>query len=224
MHTARAGQPAFFVAHELDRVGQQAEFDALLAGVLGLFGAGRHFGLGAAINQRRGPRSQPPGRPHRVHGGVAAAHHNHVLAPAVVERLVVLVRLVGAHQVHARQKLVGRVDAVEVLAGDAEKLRQSGAGGDENRVVVLVPHQFVDGDALADHHVGLELDAHAAQVVHLALDDGFGQAKLRNAVDEYAADLVQSLKNAHPMAFLDEVSGGAQTGRPAAHNGHALAR
>ena len=33
--------------------------------------------------------------------------------------------------------------------------------------------------ATADDYVGLELDAHAAQVVHLALHDRFGQAKLR---------------------------------------------
>ena len=98
-----------------------------------------------------------------------------------------------------------------MLAGNAEKDRQSRAGGHKDRVVVLVLHQLVDGDALADDHVGLELDAHPAQVVHLALDNRLGQAKLRDAVDQHAAQLVQSLKDAHAMALLDQVSGGAQS-------------
>ena len=129
--------------------------------MLHLFGAGRHLGLGAAIDQRGRPCAQPPRGAHRVHGGVAAAHHDHVAVAAVVDRLVVFRELVGAHQVDAGEEFVGRVDAVEVLAGNAEETRQSRAGGDKDRVVALVAHQLVEGDALADHHVGLELDAHA---------------------------------------------------------------
>ncbi len=76
---------------------------------------------------------------------------------------------------------------------------------------MLVVHQLVDGDAFADDDVGFELDAHAAQVVDFAFDDGLGQAELGNAVDEHAAEFVQGLKDADAMAFLHEIAGGAES-------------
>ena len=101
-----------------------------------------------------------------------------------------------------------------MLAGHAEEHRQARAGGDKDRVVAFVAHQLVEGDALAHDHVGLELDAHAAQVVDLAFDDGLGQAELGNAIDEHAAELVQRLKDAHAMALLDEVAGSRKPAGP----------
>ena len=111
-----------------------------------------------------------------------------------------------------------------MFAGHAEKDRQSRAGSHEDRVVVFVAHQLIDGYALADDDVGLELDAHAAQVVHFFFHNCLGQAELRNAIDEHAAELVQGFKNADAMALLDQVSRGREAGRTAADNGHALAR
>ena len=73
---------------------------------------------------------------------------------------------------------------------------------------MFVVHQLVDSDALAHHHIGLELNAHPAEIIHFALHDGLGQAKLRDAIDEHAAEFVQSFKDAHTMTLLDEVSGG----------------
>ena len=113
---------------------RQQELDALLLGVLGLLGPGRHLGLGAAVDQVAGLRPQAAGGADGVHGRVAAAHHGDVLAPAVEDRLVVTRGIVGAHQVDAGQELVGRVDAVEVLAGDAQELGQARAGGHEHGV------------------------------------------------------------------------------------------
>jgi hypothetical protein len=88
---------------------------------------------------------------------------------------------------------------------------------------VLVAHQLVDGYALADDDIGLKLDAHAAQVVHFALDDRLGQAELGNAVDEHAAEFVQRFEDAHAMALLDQVAGGGEAGGAAADDGYALA-
>ena len=49
-------------------------------------------------------------------------------------RRVVLREAVGLHQVGARQVLVGRVDAVQVLAGNVQEPGQAGAGAQEDGV------------------------------------------------------------------------------------------
>ena len=108
-------------------------------------------------------------------------------------------------------------------AGNAEKLGQSGAGGDEDGIEVLVVHEFVDGDAFADDDVGFKFDAHAAQVVDFSLDDGFGQAKLGNAVDEHSAKFMESLKDTDAVAFLYQIARGGETCRAAADDGNIFA-
>ena len=110
-----------------------------------------------------------------------------------------------------------------MLAGHTEKHRQPRAGSHKNCIVPLDAHQLVECDAFAHHHVGFELDAHAAQVVDFFLHDGFGQPELGNAVDEHAAQLVQRLKDAYAMALLDEIACCREPRRTAAHDGHALA-
>ena len=111
-----------------------------------------------------------------------------------------------------------------MLAGHAEKNRQARAGGHKDRVVAFHAHQLVERDALAHDHVGLEFHAHAAQVVDFFFHDRLGQAELRNAVDQHAAQLVQRFKDAHAMAFLNQIAGGRKPRRPAADDSHALAR
>ena len=97
---------------------------------------------------------------------------------------------IGAHQVHAGQVLVGAVDALEVLAGDAHEHRQAGPVGDEDGVEALFLHQFVDGVGLPDDHVADDLDAQLAELVRLRpVDDLLGQAELGDAVDQHAAGL-----------------------------------
>ena len=56
-----------------------------------------------------------------------------VLAADVVNRLVVIGEAVGLHQVDAGEELVGRVDPAQVLAGDAQELRQPRAGGHQSQ-------------------------------------------------------------------------------------------
>ena len=140
---------------------------------------------------------------------------------AVVDGLVV-VGVVGAHEVGAGKKLIGGIDSVEVLAGDAEELRQTRASGNEDCVVSLDAHQFIERDAFADDHVGFKFDAQRAQVVYFLANDALGQAELWNAVDEDAAELVKRLKDADVMAFLDEVAGCRKTRGTAADDGHAF--
>ena len=83
--------------------------------------------------------------------------------------MVVGVGLVGAHEVDAGEKLVGGVDAVEVLAGNVEELRQTRASGDKDGVKAFVAHELLNGDALAYDDVGLELNTEAAEIGYLAL-------------------------------------------------------
>ena len=56
---------------------------------------------------------------------------------ADLDRRVEVREAVGLHQIDARQELVGRVDAVEVLARDVQEHGQAGAGADEDGVEAL---------------------------------------------------------------------------------------
>ena len=78
--------------------------------------------LGAQAQRRAG----------RVHGHVAAAEHGHLRRP--LERRVAGREAKAAHEVAAREVLVGGVHAVQVLAGDLEEPRQAGAGAHEDGV------------------------------------------------------------------------------------------
>src|SRR6185437_17047913 len=150
LHATRAGQPSLFVAEEGNGIGEHPELNSFFARVLHFLEPCGHLGFRAAVDKRSGPRAQTSGRAHRIHRRIAAADDHYVAVAAVVHRRVAGSRLVGAHQVHAREEFIGGVDAIEVFAGNTEKARQAGAGGNEDRVKVLVAHQFVDGDALAD--------------------------------------------------------------------------
>ena len=151
--------PALLVAEDLDRVDQHLEAHALFLGVLDLLDAGGHF------RRASGGRPAWPGR--RPAAGRCARRpwrccRRRPPRPARPRRTgVSAVGPIGAHQVDAGQVLVGRVDALEVLAGDAQEDRQAGPVGDEDGVEALLVHQFVDGVGLADDHVAVDLDAHA---------------------------------------------------------------
>ena len=127
----------------------------------------------------------------------------------------------GAHQVDAREVLVGRVDALEVLAGDVEEHRQAGAVGDEDGVVV--GGDLVDGDGAPDDDVALDLHAQMAQVLDLAVDDRLGQTELGDAVAKHAAGVVQGLEDVHLVAHAGQLAGGREAARAGADDGDAEA-
>ena len=106
------------------------------------------------------------------------------------------------HQVGTGQVLVGGADAGIALAGDAHKPGQTGAGADEHGLKTHVLHQLVDGEHLADNHIGHDLHAQRFQLVHLALHDGLGETELRDAVDQNAAGGVECLKDGDLIALL----------------------
>ena len=142
--------------------------------------------------QRVADSTDPQRRARGVHRDVAAAQDRHVVAAQ--DGRVLLGEAVRAHEVGARQVLVGRVDAVQVLAGDVDEVGEAGAGRDVDRVESLV-EEVVHGERLSDDGVELELDSHFREVVHLGLDDVLGQAEFGDAVDEDAARLVEGLEH-----------------------------
>ena len=174
--------------------------------------------LAAAVGHDGLPGAHAPRGAHRVHGHVAAAHHDDALS---LQHRRVRVGTEGPHEVDAGEVLVGRVDALEVLAGDAHEDRQPGSHGDEHGIEVLA--QLAQRPGLADDGVDLDGDAQTAQPIDLLLHDVLGQPEFRDAVDEHPARGVEGLEDGHLVAGLGELSGGGQAGRPGADDGDAAA-
>ena len=154
------------VAGDLRRVDEELEYDALPPWHGALPPPAR------ASRPRCGgtPRTRPSA-PSRfaqraaVHRDVAAADDRELVVAQ--HRRVGFGELVALHQIDTRQKLVGRVDAVEVLARDSHEARKPRARADEYRFDSPCSFKVVDGQHAADHHVGLDLDAHGNERVDL---------------------------------------------------------
>ncbi len=90
------------------------------------------------------------------------------------------------HQVEPREKLVGAINADQVLARDFHEMRQPGASAYEHRLEAL-GEKLVQRAGLADNEVRIKLDAQALEPRDFFADDRPRQAKWRNAVGQYAA-------------------------------------
>ena len=182
-----------------------------------LFRPRRQFLFRTAIDDRHfGTEAQ--GRAGRIHRHVSAAHHGD--APADKDRRIAR-RVERAHQVAARQELVGGENPVQALARNAHEPGQAGTGADEDRLETLAVEQFVDGNRTAHHYVGLDRHAESADAVDFRLHHPFlRKTELRNAVLQHAARLVEHFKNRHGITQFRQVAGAGQSGRTAAHDGH----
>ena len=123
------------------------------------------------------------------------------------------------HQIDAREELVGRVHALQALARNAHEPGQARARTDEHRLVAHF-EQLVDGDRLANDHVGLDVDAQLLQAVDLLAHDILGQAEFRHAVHQHTARGGQRLVHRHLIAQLCKVTGRRQPGRAGADDRH----
>lgn len=120
----------------------------------------------------------------------------------------------------AREEFVGRNHAVEVLARDAHEAGQPGTRADEHGGVALFVQQRVDGHGAADDDVGLDLYAQFFDLGDFACHDALlGQPELGDAVDQYAARLVQRLEDLDFIAQFRKVARAGQPGRAAADDG-----
>ena len=69
----------------------------------------------------------------------------------------------------------------------------------------------MDSDGLANDSVSEEVNTHAAEVVYFDINNLVWQTELRNAIFEYSANLVKSLKDINLVAFFYHVAGEGQT-------------
>ena len=122
---------------------------------------------------------------------------------------------IGLHQVDAGQVFICRADALEGFAGDVHEHRKTCAGADKHSLKAHLK-QLVDGQNLADDHVGHDLDALCLQFFDLIGDNSLRQTELRNAVDQNAAGSVQRLKQGHRIALLGKQRRAGQAGRAGA--------
>ena len=146
--------------------------------------------------------AQTLGNAGRVHCDVACADNADV-AEVLNGRIVIVA--VSLHEVHAGEKLVGGVNAEQVLTGDVQELGQTCAGADEHCLEAVL-EQLIDGLGLADDGVVYDLDAHCLEVIDLGGNYLLGQTELRNTVNKNAAGLVEGLKNGYVIAHLAQIS------------------
>ena len=170
-----------------------------------------------------GRRSGPSAAPRRFETrrqsmAVLPAPMTTTLFPMVIGRVLEREH-VPAHEVHAGEELVRRVDLARELAGDAEEGRGARADAEEHRVVALLLDELRDGEGLADDLVGLDLHALVGELLHLAVDDVARQAEGRDAVLEHAAHHVERLVDRDVGAVLHEVGGGGEAGGAGAADG-----
>jgi len=124
-------------------------------------------------------------------------------------------------EVHGAQEVHAAVDAIKLLARDAELGRLLRADGNVEALVALRA-QLLDGDVPADLNAALELDAHLAQDVDLGVEHVFFQPEARDAEREHTAGHRVAVEHGHGVALVGEVVGTAHAGRAGADDGDLL--
>ncbi len=99
---------------------------------------------------------------------------------------------------------------------------QPGAGSQKDGFVAVVVQQLVQGVGLADDRVQPHLDAQAAHVIDLGVDDALGQPELGDAIDQHAAGGVERFKDGDTVPEARQVAGAGQPRGAAADDGHLL--
>src|SRR6185437_7989599 len=145
-----------------------------------------------------------------VHGGVAAAQHDHALADFddVAER-------------HGREPIDADVNVLRrfLAAGNIEVAPARRAGADEDRVPTFGEQRLHAVDTLA----AAEFDAEAEDVAGLLVDHAVRQAEFRNLRADHAAGLRIAVEHHHVVTERRQIARDRERGRPAADQGDALA-
>ena len=145
-----------------------------------------------------------------IHGGVAAAEHDHALADLVG----VAERDVG-EPVDADMDVGGGF----LAAGNVEVAAARRAGADEDRVEALAEQLLHAVDVLA----AAELDAEVEDVAALLVDHAVGQAELRNLRADHAAGALVAVEHDAFIAERREVARDRERGGAGADQRDALA-
>ena len=143
-----------------------------------------------------------------VHGRVARADDDEVVAQVIH---------IGVDKV-----VNSIVDMAQAFTGDAHSLGLPYAGADEDRLVA-VALQVVHRQGAANGRVGADFNAQLDQLLLVAVQNALGQAELRDAVAQHAADLLAAFKNGHIVTAAGQQYADGDARRAAADDGHALA-
>ena len=177
-----------------------------------LFQSGGHFGLAAAVDDVHLVGAHALCAAGGIHRDVAAADDRRCLG--VQDRRVALFEI-RLHQVDAGQVFICRADALEGFAGDVHEHRKTCAGADKHSLKAHLK-QLVDGQDLADDHIGHDFNALRLQFFNLIGNDSLRQTELRNTVDQNATGSVQRFKQGHRIALLGKQRRAGQAGRAGA--------
>ena len=126
------------------------------------------------------------------------------------------------HQIDAGEEFIGGIYALQGFARNAHEAGQTRAGADEYRFIAHF-EQFINGQHLADDHIGFDIHAQIAQIIHFLIHNRLGQTELRNAVGQNAARNVQRFIHGYLVAHLRQIARAGQTRRTCADHGDLVA-
>ena len=152
------------------------KLDAFLLGVMNFLDACRAFRPRTAINAVDLFRAEPQDA-RRIHRSVAGADHRD--SPSSGIGVVSNSGNLRAHQIAARQQLVGGQNTVQRVAWNPEHRRVAGAGADKHGVMAHLVDHLGDREQASDQRVAYELHAELAQVFYLSVDDFVWQPEVR---------------------------------------------
>jgi len=125
------------------------------------------------------------------------------------------------HQVHAREELVRRIDAAEVLARNSHEVRQACTGPQEDRVE---REELADRDARPDEVVGEDADSHPPQLVDFCPHDFLREAEPGDPICEDSAGFMERLEEDDRVPEAGQLCRGSQPGRSGTDDGDPLSR
>ena len=182
-----------------------------------LLAAGGHFRFAPSVDDISLLGAEALGAAGGVHGHIAAADNGGAFPH--FNGGIGMRKVISFHQIGAGQKLIGAVYAVEVFSGDLHEIGQTGTAADVDGVETVIGLQLIQRQHFADDHIALDVHALIFQGFDLFFHQLFGEAELGDAVDQHAAGLVESFKDRHLIAQLDEISGHGETAGAAADDG-----
>ena len=190
---------------------KRQDLAALALGVSNFLDQRGHILDAAAVGTGDRLRAQADRGARGIHGYVSAANHTHALAAEV-----------GAMAfADVTQQLHGRVDAVAVLAVNADFFVIVCADGDVDRVKTVL--KIGKWDILADRHAGMHLDAGGQDKIDIRIQLFGRQAVIRNAVAQHTAELGALVKHNDLVPHERQKVGRRQAAGPAADHADGLA-
>ena len=179
------------VADELDGGDEREDLDALLERLLDLARVGGHVVDLAAVEHRHLLRAEAQGGAGRVEGGAAAADDDDV--PADLDLPA---------EVHLAQERHAVIDAVLVLAGHLDLVRELRAGGDVDRLVAL---RSSSNFTSLPTSTSVWIFTPTCSIIRISLARISRETVLGDARDEHSARDGQRLVDGHVVAEARQV-------------------